>query len=74
MFCMNGFNAPNRGVSPEDLIGSSGAAALLQVDRSTLSRRISSGAIKPLARLDGPNGPFVFDRTDIEALAKDGAK
>ena len=69
---MTGFNAPKGVVSPANLIGSSGAAALLQVDRSTLSRRISAGHIKPLARLDGPKGPFVFDRQDIEALAKGG--
>ena len=74
MSCMTGFNAPSGNIAPENLIGSGGAAALLNVDRSTLSRRISSGLFKPLARLDGPNGPYVFDREAIEALAKDGAK
>lgn len=74
MCCMTGFIAPNGSVSPKDLIGSGGAAALLQVDKSTLSRRISSGKIKPLARLDGPHGPFVFDRSEIEQLVKESTK
>lgn len=71
---MNGVNATSRIVSTGDLIGSGGAAALLQVDKSTLSRRVSSGKIKPLARLDGPHGPFVFDRCEIEQLAKESVK
>lgn len=71
---MNGRTAPERVVSTGDLIGSGETAAILCVDKSTLSRRVSTGKLKPLTRLDGPNGPFVFARTDIEALAKDGAK
>lgn len=71
---MAGINAQSRSVSAGNLIGSGEAAIMLQVDKSTLSRRISSGKINPLARLDGPRGPFVFDRTEIEALAEGDAK
>jgi hypothetical protein len=43
---------------------------LLGIDhRSTLKRRIEAGTIPYLAQLDGPGGPYVFDRHDIERLA-----
>ena len=71
---MNGFNAPQRQVTPNDLIGSGETAALLRVDKSTLVRKIAAGKIQPLTRLDGPRGAFVFDRSEIQAIAKDGAK
>lgn len=71
---MNGRTAPERIVSTGDLIGSGETAALLCVDKSTLSRRVSSGKLQPITRLDGPHGPFVFDRSEIEQLAKESAK
>lgn len=71
---MNGFNAPQRHVVPSDLIGSRETAALLRVDKSTLVRKIAAGKIQPLTRLDGPRGAFVFDRTEIQALAEGDAK
>lgn len=63
-----------RAVSTDDLIGSGETAALLSVDRSTLVRKIAAGKIQPLTRLDGPRGAFVFDRSEIEKLAKESAK
>ena len=57
-------------ISPGDLIGSGEVMALLGIThRSTLARRIEAGTIPTLAQLDGPGGPYVFDRHDIEALA-----
>jgi hypothetical protein len=60
---------PNLGgarlIEPKDLIGSNEAARLLGITKATLSRRISSGTLAPLARLDGPRGAFVFDLNDI---------
>ncbi|MET3449782.1 hypothetical protein [Curtobacterium sp. 1544] len=55
---------------PGQLIGAAQACAILHIDRSTLSRRIRDGKLVPLAQLDGPNGAFVFDRTDVEGLAR----
>lgn len=51
----------------EQLIGSKTVCALLNIDRSTLTRRIERGELTPLAQLDGPNGAFVFDRGDFPA-------
>jgi predicted site-specific integrase-resolvase len=57
-------------ISPGDLIGSGEVMELLGIDhRSTLKRRIEAGTIPYLAQLDGPGGPYVFDRHDIERLA-----
>jgi len=57
-------------VWPGHLIGAAEACRILGIDRSTLSRRIRDGKLAPLAQLDGPNGAFVFDRTDVEGLAR----
>jgi len=57
-------------VWPGQLIGAAEACRILGIDRSTLSRRIRDGKLAPLAQLDGPNGAFVFDRTDVEGLAR----
>lgn len=58
-----------RMVTPADLIGGAEVMALLGIQhRSTLTRRIESGAIPYLVQLDGPGGPYVFDRQDILAL------
>ncbi len=53
-----------------DLIGSSDAASILGVDRSTLSRWVAFGKIKPVTRVgDGPKPALIFNRADVEALA-----
>jgi len=51
----------------EQLIGSGTLCAILKIDRSTLVRRIQRGELTPLAQLDGPNGAYVFDRSDFPA-------
>lgn len=56
-------------IVPEQLIGAVEVCDILQIDRSTLSRRIAAGKIVPLTQLDGRRGAFVFDRNDIQALA-----
>jgi hypothetical protein len=57
-------------ISPGDLIGGAEVMRMLGIQhRSTLTRRIESGAIPYLAQLDGAGGPYVFDKHDIERLA-----
>jgi len=58
-------NEEARIIVPSHLIGAASACEILQIDRSTLSRRIAKGTITPLAQLDGPRGVFVFDRNDV---------
>jgi hypothetical protein len=60
-------------ITPCDLIGAGEAAALLNVSKPTLTRRIAAGSLKPLAQLDGRKGAFIFDRNDIQALARPAA-
>ena len=51
------------------LIGSAEAATILGVDRATLSRWVARGRVIPIHRLPGPNGAYVFSRTEIASLA-----
>lgn len=55
------------------LIGSREACQVLAVDKSTLSRWVASGKLTPALRLPTANGAFLFQRKDIEALAKETA-
>lgn len=51
------------------LISMSEAAEILQIDRSTLSRWVAFGHIKPAFRLS-PRGPMVFDKAAVKSFAK----
>lgn len=53
----------------DELIGTAAAAKLLHVERSTLTRWVLTGRIKPAMQLPGATGARLFRRTDIEALA-----
>ena len=55
------------------LIGSAEACALLNIDRSTLTRWIAAGKLAPASKMPGSNGAFVFARAVIEALAQTAA-
>jgi excisionase family DNA binding protein len=59
-------------IRPSQLIGAAEAAEILGLQRSTLTRWIHRGAIKPLAKLDGGRGAYVFDRAEILALSLGG--
>jgi excisionase family DNA binding protein len=54
--------------NPDDLIGTSEAAELLDLDRSTFSRWVQVGRLHPVTKLPGVTGAFLFRRSDIEAL------
>lgn len=56
-------------LDPADLIGAAEVCRILGIQhRSTLTRRIEAGTVPVLAQLDGPGGPYVFDRQQILAL------
>lgn len=52
-----------------NLIGTTEAAKLLRIDRSSLVRRVQSGAIQPFQKLPAATGAYLFDRARIEAIA-----
>lgn len=60
-------------ILPSQLIGAATAADLLGIERSTLTRWIQRGRIKPITQLDGARGAYVFDRSDVLSLAQDAA-
>jgi len=56
-----------------DLIGSAEAALILRVDRATLNRWAVKGSIPTALKAPGYTGPRLFDRAEIERLAKESA-
>lgn len=56
-----------------NLIGSAEVCARLDIDRSTLIRRIQLGRIEYAAKLPGKSGPYLFDPTYINRLVIDQA-
>ena len=59
--------------SASDFIGSTEATRILNIDKATLSRWVTSGVLTPAHKLPSRNGAFLFHRTDIEALAAERA-
>lgn len=55
-------------MSEKQLIGSTEAAALLGLARSSVNRYVTEGRITPIGEL-GKRGIYVFDKSEIEALA-----
>lgn len=53
--------------TPDDLIRSSEAAALLGMTQRTFNRRVGRGDIAPATTLPG-DGTRLFRRSDVEAL------
>ena len=52
-----------------ELIGTREACDLLDIDKSTLSRWVAKGYLKPAMRLgSSPNSAMLFRRDDIDAL------
>lgn len=56
-------------MTPPELITSAAAADLLGIDRSTLSRWVADGRIKPFWQSPTTNGARLFRRREILALA-----
>ena len=55
---------------PIDLIGSNEAAAILSINRATLNRWAAAGRVPIAIDMDGLTGAKLYERADIEALAK----
>ncbi len=55
----------------DDLVGTSEAAAIIGVERSTLVRWVQMGRrIAPAMRLQGKNGAYLFHRVEVERTAQ----
>ena len=51
-----------------DLLTSAEVCERLSIDRSTLSRWVSSDRLKPAMKLPGRRGAFLFSPTDVDRL------
>lgn len=53
---------------PSDLLSTVEAAAILKVERSTISRWVASGRLTPAHQIGGRTGAFLFTRSDVEKV------
>ncbi|WP_045194696.1 helix-turn-helix domain-containing protein [Rhodococcus sp. B7740] len=51
-----------------ELLTSGEAGVLLTKSARTVQRMVDAGTLKPVRRLPGVNGAFLFKRSDVEAL------
>ena len=58
---------------PQTLITTAEAAALLGVDASTVQRRARRGLLPTVYKPDTRTGAYVFDRDEIESIARSAA-
>lgn len=51
------------------LVGSKEASEIIGESVKNTIRRVESGQLKPVTKLPGLRGAYLFDRADIEAIA-----
>ncbi len=54
-----------------DLIGTTEAAALIGIERSTISRWVQVGTITAAHKLPSQTGAFLFERAEVERVRAD---
>lgn len=54
----------------QSLIGTSESSQILKVHPATVTRMAEDGRLTPVGRL-GDGGALIFDRADVERLARD---
>lgn len=57
--------------TPTDLVGTSEAARILDVDVSTVNRWAVEGRLRVAHRLAGPRGARLYAREDVDAFARE---
>jgi excisionase family DNA binding protein len=53
------------------LVGTSDVMEMLGVSRDTVVRMVARGALKAVHKMAGPQGAYLFERADVERLARD---
>ncbi|MFE4469509.1 helix-turn-helix domain-containing protein [Leifsonia sp. NPDC056824] len=53
-----------------ELIGTNEASKILNIDRTGVIRRVAAGELVPVQKLPGTRGAYIFNRSDVEELAK----
>lgn len=56
-------------MAKDELLTSTQAGFLLGKSGRTVQRMVDAGALTPVQKLPGPNGAYLFRRSDVEALA-----
>jgi len=56
------------------LVGTAYVMATLDVSRDTVVRMVARGVLKAAHKMDGPRGAYLFERADVEQLAREKAE
>jgi len=54
----------------EEEVTAAEAAVILSVDRSVVLKKVAAEQLKPVRKLPGRTGAYLFRRSDVEALVK----
>ena len=56
------------------LVGTSEVMEMLSVSRDTVVRMVARGALKAVHKMSGPTGGYLFQRAEVEELAREKAE
>lgn len=54
-----------------NLIGVAEASQITGLDKRTLHRKVERGELTPVSKLPGLRGAYIFNRSEIEKLARE---
>lgn len=57
-------------MSNAELIGAAQAARILGISQRQVARRVETGALEPLGKIQGKTGALLFDRAYVEKVAE----
>lgn len=60
--------------SSTEIIVTADAAMRLGVSTRQIARMVANGTLKPVFKANGIRGAYMFNRTEVDALAKEAAK
>ena len=56
-----------------DLVGTAEVCRLLRINQATVGRMAADGRLKPVHKLPGKNGAYLFARADVDRLIAERA-
>lgn len=56
-----------------DLLGTTDAARIIDVDKATLTRWVASGRVEAAVKLPRKNGAYLFTRDEVDRMAAEVA-
>jgi predicted site-specific integrase-resolvase len=60
-------------MQPTDLLGTTEAARIIDVDKATLTRWVAAGRVEAAVKLPKKNGAYLFTRSEVQRMADEVA-